>query len=232
MRRLAFAFVCAFAATAAPASAAVTTTCAMATSCTLAELLLGNSITVDGVVFDGFNFNPGDDFGTIPVDPSLVTVTGVSGADQAALDFVFDPALMVAGADDFIAYLFSFAASGMVDFLSAGLSFVDDQLAITDDAQSIVNASLSNAAILEIFADSMLGTQSSDMAAAAGSSLSGDFQLSLSGFNMDAGARLAGFRYLINYESAAPEVPLPAAAPLFLSALIAAGAARRRPKTK
>ena len=201
-----------------------------ATSCTLAELLSGSSITVDGVVFDAFNFNMGDDFGTIPVDPSLVTVTGASGASSAILDFVFDPALTVSGDLDFIAYIFSFSASTAADITSAALSFADGQLSIMGDASSGVTASLSNMAFLEIYADSNLGLQASDSAAATGNALSAEIQLSLAGFATDAAARLDAFRYAVAYQDSTPppQVPLPAAAPLFLGALAGIGLLRRR----
>src|SRR5262245_60856168 len=82
-----------------------------ASAATLTSLLAGGSITVNDVTFDNFSFNPGDDFGTVSVNTDNVEVTGGSTATTVFLDFVFDPALQIAGDSDTIAYIFSFLAS-------------------------------------------------------------------------------------------------------------------------
>ncbi len=214
-----------------PAQAAVTTTgCALATTCSLAELYDGGTIKVGDVTFGGFAANP-PQLG-LAVAPAGVFLTGVEGANSAAIDFGFSPDL-VATFDDFLGYFFNYSAT--IDGASsqrinlATLSFVQDQLAIRGDAQSQVDMGFNATDILSVYADSVLGTQSTDSLAFANlTTLAVAGAITLNTFAADSGAAIEGFRFALGLSGDANVVPLPAAAPLFLAGLAAFGAMRRR----
>ncbi|GJL92231.1 VPLPA-CTERM sorting domain-containing protein [Hyphococcus sp.] len=217
-----------------PVSAAVMTSCGDPDTCSLTDLLAGDSITVDNVTFGSFNFNVGDDFGTIAVDTSAVSVTGVSGMNTAALEFSIDPALSVADDVDFIGYVFEFLAdvdlmSGQ-DILGATLSFAGTGLDITGDASSLVTFVLDSGDFLDIFDDSLAGEQNSESAMLSSlTSLAVMAQLSALGFEPGALASISSFRFELQLSAGnVSDVPLPAALPLFALGMAGFGFASKR----
>jgi hypothetical protein len=219
------------------AHAGVTTSgCASASSCTLTELYAGGSITGGDVIFDNFFIASGDDFGSISVNADAVSVSIVEALNSVTLQFAFDPALSASGDLDFIGYLFSYSADIVAgatsSIVGAALSALDSQIAIAGDALSGVDIA-SGSDFMSIYKDGILGASLSDAFASPGvSSLSFDTQLSLLGFETAANASLSGFALQISLRAGtAPEVPLPAALPLFAAGLAGLGFAARRRKT-
>lgn len=219
-------------AAAAPAHAAVTTTgCASADTCTLAELYAGGSIKVGDVTFGGFAANPPQ--AGLPVDPAGVFLTGVEGANTAALDFGFSPDL-VALFDDFLGYFFNYNAT--VDgassrtLVSSTLSILtNDSLGIAGQALAQVDMGFNATDILSIFKDSQLGNQISNTLSLSNlTTLAIAGALRLETYAADSGAGIQSFRFSLGLSGNQNVVPLPAAAPLFLAGLAAFGAARRR----
>lgn len=217
--------------------AAALLTATPASAATLAALLTGDSITAGDVTFHSFEFSPGDDAGSIPVDAGAVDVTGGSSADEVFLDFAFDPALEVSGDVDTIDYLFSFLASvdaaSMRSIVGVTLSFLGDEIDAEIDAAAAVNMTVDNALFLSIFDDSLGGTKASD-SAPAGPDTSASFETrwTLIGFDPASIARISGYRLALMLEGdiAPPQIPLPAAAPLFFAGLAGIATIRRRRK--
>lgn len=224
-----------------PARAAVVTTgCAEATSCTLAELLAGGDIAVDDVTFESFNFNDGDDFGTVPVDPTLAVVSGGSNATQVWIDFLFDPSLSVEGLDEFVAYVLDFIANvdplSMRTIVGAELELRNGLIGVNGpgltEASAGVDMALGDGGFLSVF---LAGDDAvfEDSAPVAGlTSLSALTQLSVLAFSEESIAQLRAFRFLLTLEDGGmqPEIPLPAAAPIFAAGLGFLAFLRRRRK--
>ncbi|NNU15868.1 hypothetical protein HK107_05975 [Parvularcula sp. ZS-1/3] len=202
----------------APAYAAVSSTCG-GSSCTLTELISGETITIDGVTFSISDFF---DTSSVALDTDVITVTGSSEPGKASLKFEATPALTVMGDLDFLGADFTLGA--VVDMMSpatitgASLEAGADDLAISGPGVSSALFDV-DGSFLEVFDDSDFGELLSSATALGGvSMISALGSIGLFGLDSSSTASLTGFTFALDLDGV-PEIPVPAALPLFLAGL-------------
>ncbi len=204
-----------------PAHAVVVTTgCAGGMSCTLTELYSGGSILIgQDVLFNNWSQNAGGNSGA--VNPDNIVVSGVDNGGTIALSFVINPALSVSGEDDELELTFNFdtsiTAPSTRTITQATLDLITQN--VINDAFVEINETLTPGGSLQVF-DEIGNTDplsdSTVLADLTAIAIEGNVQMGA--FENGASATLTQFDY--GFTIAGTPVPIPAALPLFLSALV------------
>ena len=200
--------------TALPAHATVVTNgCGGGSSCTLTQLFAGGSITINDVVFNSwmFDFNDGG-----PVDPATVVVSGIdevaTGPSSATigLGFTANPAISSA----FTEYDFDFTVTvGSIRTLT-GASLDLNEFTTPSDSFVEINGNLAGA-LPDLQVDHNGTMDAVTFGDLSSLMVDADIQMEEGGFGNPS---LTQFDF--GYTLAGTPVPVPAAFPLFLSALI------------
>lgn len=215
-----------------PAHAAVSTTgCGSGTTCTLSELYApGSSITAGDLVFSNFSLEL--DLGSLSIDPSLITLTGVdTGSLNPGSGFRVEGngEIKVSG-NDSILYIFNFNVAH-----KNGLSLLKDasltagSITTGDDAAWSVSARIfapvvPELAIEETTPDPRVSSDSFDFPATASAI---DVRMAFDPVDFGSTAptditEIGDYTFLVS------SVPEPTALPLMLAGLAAVRAAVRR----
>ncbi|MCH9697604.1 MAG: hypothetical protein K0U68_05830 [Gammaproteobacteria bacterium] len=197
----------------------VTTGCAGGMSCTLTELYNGGTILIgQDVLFNNWSQNIGGNSGN--VNPNNIIVTGVDNGGSVGLSFVINPALSVVGLDDELELTFNFDASistpSTRTITQATLDLTSQT--IGGDAFVELNETLTPGGSMQVFVEpgDQVLSQSTLLADLMAIAIEGNVQMG--SFENDSSATLAQFDY--GFTIAGTPIPVPAAFPLFLSALI------------
>ena len=198
----------------------VTTGCVGGMSCTLSELYGGGTITIgNDVLFNNWSENAGGNSGA--VNPDNIVVSGVDNGGMVALSFMINPALSVVGLDDELELTFNFdtsiTAPSTRTITQATLDLITQN--VVNDAFVELNETLTPGGSLQVFdeignADTL--SDSTLLADLTMIAIEGNVQMG--SFDNGASATLGQFDY--GFTIAGTPVPVPAALPLFLSALV------------
>jgi len=215
------------------AVSALCITSVSAHAATLSDLVGGATLTEGDVTFDGFaftDFNPnkiGPLTGDFVPDASEIEVTTSSTASTTTLSFALTPGASVTEFAVFDFFVdFSVAVSGASSRTLTDVTLGGGDLIATEDAFSKIgfaDAIISPSVELEIFEDTLTGSQTSETAMLGGlSSLDLFGTVEGNTFVDGATAGLSTFSLTFDLAGTAPPpspIPLPAGLPLLLAGL-------------
>lgn len=190
-----FVALCAVLPVCCPANAAVITSgCANASSCTLTELFAGGTITINNVLFNGWDFI--NDLADVNVTENNVTIIGIDNGGTVGLSFVFNPALLVANGDE-LEYTFDFDVSVVApstrEIIMGDLNLTTSVR--TGDAFAEINGTLTPGGFFSVGENISSSTPSASNALANLTSLSIETNIQLGAFDPGTSESLTQFDY-------------------------------------